>query len=160
MELLLGNEFVCRDGRKITCEEVKKAKIVLVYFSGIWCPPCNNQFFVIFGIGKGFLPAIKSFYKEANAGCDETNKNVEIIFASCDNNKEEYDEHFAELPFPGLPYGDPTIEKLEEVFDVENIPVVPLIRKNGTIGNDNVRRLINDSGAKCFQDLLKCDPSP
>ncbi len=98
---------------------------------------------------------IRKFYFEVNKGCTAENKNVEIVFVSCDNTKEEYDDHFTELPFPGIRYGDPVIEKLEECFDVGCIPVVPLIRKDGVIANENVRRIINDKGASCLDELIK-----
>ena len=94
-----------------------------------------------------------------NKGCTGDEKNVEIIFVSCDTTKEEFNEHFAELPFPGLMYGSPAIEKLEELFDVESIPVVPLLSKNGYVVYENVRRMITEKGADCFSELLAKCPS-
>ncbi len=162
MDLLKGHQFLFNDGRKITFDQALKAKMLLLYFSGIWCPPCITQFFPLphgkqhkQSVGKGFLPAIKNFYREVNKSCTDETKNVEIIFVSCDTSKEEYDDHLSELPFPGIPFGDPLIEDLEEIFDVENIPVVPLIRKNGSIACENVRRIITEKGSEGYSDLAK-----
>ena len=79
---------------------------------------------------------------------------MEIIFVSCDTDKEEFDYHLSELPFPAIPYGDDLIDRLEENFDIDNIPVVTLLRKDGSIGWPNVRRLITEKGIGCYTDLL------
>jgi len=71
---------------KISLEEIMMADVVLLLFSGAWCPPC-----------RGFLPVLKKFYKEINKGCTGPSKRVEIIFVSCDNEKDEFVEHFQEL---------------------------------------------------------------
>ena len=98
---------------------------------------------------------MKNFYKEVNKGCDPKKKNVEVVFVSCDNSEEEYDEHVANMPYPCIPFDDPRIADLEEDLDVESIPIVPLLRKNGTIARDSVRQLIQTQGIKCFPELLK-----
>ncbi len=106
-------------------------------------------------VGHGFEPVIKNFYKEVNKGCEPKKRNVEIVFVSCDNSVEEHEEHFASMPYPGIPFDDPRIADLEEDLDVESIPIVPLLRKNGTIARDSVRQMIQTQGAKCFPELLK-----
>ncbi len=98
---------------------------------------------------------MKNFYKEVNKGCDPKHKNVEVVFVSCDNSVEEYEEHVAAMSYPSIPFDDPRIADLEEDLDVESIPIVPLLRKNGTIARDSVRQMIQTQGAKCFPDLLK-----
>ncbi len=80
---------------------------------------------------------------------------MEIVFVSCDNSEEEFDEHFGVMPFPAIPFDDPRIADLEEDLDVEAIPIVPLLRKNGTIARDSVRQLIAKDGIKCLPELIK-----
>ncbi len=43
METVLGKEFIYKDGTKTTYKEILKAKVVLIYFSGVWCPPCTSS---------------------------------------------------------------------------------------------------------------------
>jgi len=40
-ELLKGVELVQHDGSKVAAEEHLKDKIVALYFSAGWCPPCR-----------------------------------------------------------------------------------------------------------------------
>jgi thiol-disulfide isomerase/thioredoxin len=60
---------------------VKSAKIILLYFSAHWCPPCRK-----------FTPLLKEFYDEVN----EENKQCEIVFISADKTQEEHDKYFAQ----------------------------------------------------------------
>ena len=98
---------------------------------------------------------MKNFYKEVNKGCDAKKKNVEVVFVSCDNSEEEYDEHVAEFPWPMIPFDDPRIADLEEDLDVESIPIVPLLKKSGVIAENSVRQIIQTQGAKCFSEIFK-----
>eukprot|EP00831_Metopus_contortus_P019435 TRINITY_DN1842_c0_g1_i2.p3 TRINITY_DN1842_c0_g1~~TRINITY_DN1842_c0_g1_i2.p3 ORF type:complete len:123 (-),score=17.23 TRINITY_DN1842_c0_g1_i2:177-545(-) len=101
------------------------------------------------------LYAMKNFYNNVNKGCDPKKKNVEVIFVSCDNAEDEFEEHIEGMPYCMIPFDDPRIADLEEDLDVESIPIVPLLRKNGTIAKDSVRPLIQSQGEKCFPELLK-----
>eukprot|EP00826_Nyctotherus_ovalis_P061197 TRINITY_DN8685_c0_g1_i14.p2 TRINITY_DN8685_c0_g1~~TRINITY_DN8685_c0_g1_i14.p2 ORF type:complete len:129 (+),score=33.53 TRINITY_DN8685_c0_g1_i14:102-488(+) len=125
------------------------AKVVLLYFSGIWCPPCH-----------GFEFVIRNFYKAVNEGCEPGKKNVEIVFVSCDNSVEEFNEHIVPMPFPMLPFDSPKIADLEEDLDVESIPIVPLLRKDGTIARESVRQIIQVQGVHCLPELIKDADAP
>ena len=59
------------------------------------------------------------------------------------------------MTFPMLPFDDPRIPILEEKLDAISIPIVPLIRKDGSVGQKNARLLIQALGAQCFPELLK-----
>ena len=52
-------------------------------FSAHWCPPC-----------RGFTPQLAEWYTEHAASL-----NMEIVFASTDNNEAEFDEYFGEMPW-------------------------------------------------------------
>lgn len=41
-ELLKGATLVLNDGSKVKAEEHLKGKVVALYFSAGWCPPCRN----------------------------------------------------------------------------------------------------------------------
>lgn len=105
-------------------------------------------------LGHGFEYTIRNFYKAVNEGCDPSAKNVEIVFVSCDNSIEEFKEHIVPMPFPMLPFDSDKIADLEEGLDVESIPIVPLLRKDGTIARESVRQLIQTQGVKCLPDLI------
>ena len=66
-------------------------KVVGVYFSGHWCPPC-----------KLYTPQLKEFYKQVKQG-PYANK-FEIIFVSSDRSDEQFTEYFLTMPWTALPY--------------------------------------------------------
>eukprot|EP01022_Parablepharisma_sp_SALTPOND_P007721 TRINITY_DN1325_c0_g2_i1.p1 TRINITY_DN1325_c0_g2~~TRINITY_DN1325_c0_g2_i1.p1 ORF type:complete len:269 (+),score=33.56 TRINITY_DN1325_c0_g2_i1:116-922(+) len=143
MEKLVGEQFVISDGTMVHISEVKKAKIVLLHFAAAWCPPC-----------EGYKPIINKFYADANKGSVGT-KTVEIIMVPCEDEEEAFQEHLKEVLWPTIPFGDPRILELQEKFEVDSIPVVMLIRKDGTVGCESVKKMIQTKGAKCVPELLK-----
>ena len=40
--LLQGQTLVLHDGSKVKAEEFLEGKMVALYFSAGWCPPCRN----------------------------------------------------------------------------------------------------------------------
>ena len=56
-------------------------KVVLLYFSAHWCPPCRK-----------FTPLLRDFYEEVN----DENKQVEIVFVSADKTVEEHAKYFSD----------------------------------------------------------------
>ena len=109
----------------------------------------------MFYLGHGFEFVIRKFYKDVNKDCPPGKKNVEIVFVSCDNSLDEFEEHIEPMNFPMIPFDNPKISDLEEELDVESIPIVPLLRKDGSIARDSVRQLIQTQGPKCLPELIK-----
>ncbi len=143
MDKLIGKEFLKPGGGKLSIEDICKAEVVMLLFSGSWCPPC-----------RGFLPKIKKFYSDVNKGCSGLNKRVEIVFVSCDNESHEFSEHFMELGLPAIPFESDKIADLEDSFEVEAIPILPILnKKTGAVAAENVRTLIQDAGTGCYDKL-------
>merc|ERR1712183_813928 len=72
-EIIKGSSLVKADNSTKSVEEVLAEKeIVLIYFSGHWCPPCRT-----------FTPVLKKFYQNVSE------KGVEVIFVSSDESKED-----------------------------------------------------------------------
>merc|ERR1712088_601445 len=70
-EIIKGSSLVKADNSTKSVEEVLAEKeIVLIYFSGHWCPPCRT-----------FTPVLKKFYQNVSE------KGVEVIFVSSDGSK-------------------------------------------------------------------------
>ena len=143
MESFIGSTFTRGiSSTKVSIEQVLQADVVLLLFSGKWCPPCN-----------GFAPVIKNFYNNVNKGCIGDKKRVEIVFISCDNSIEEYKSHASEFPYACISFDDPKIVDLQDALEIENIPVVTLLRKDGTIAKENIRQIIQTKGINCFDDI-------
>ena len=143
MESFIGKNFARGNPPvPVTLEQIMKAEVVLLLFSGHWCPPCN-----------GFQPVIKKFYKDVNAGTIGDSKRVEIVYVSCDNTIEEFKKHSSEFIFPVIPFDDPIIAELQDALQIETIPVVTLLRKDGTIAKENIRQIIQTKNTGCFEDI-------
>ncbi len=72
-----------KSGEKVAAEAIlNQAKVVLLYFSAHWCPPCRK-----------FTPVLREFYEEVN---EDENKQVEIIFVSADKSAEEFQKYFSD----------------------------------------------------------------
>jgi len=110
---VLGDEFMKGDGESVDLSELRgPGKVIGLYFSAHWCPPC-----------KGFTPKLVETYKKIKAAGHD----FEIVFVSSDNSMKEFQEYFAEMPWCAIPQGDPRKGKLSSMFDVEGIPTFVLI---------------------------------
>lgn len=66
----------------------KDLKSVAFYFSAHWCPPCRS-----------FTPTLAEHYKEAK----KDSNNLEVLFFSCDQDEESFNEYRAEMPWLATP---------------------------------------------------------
>ncbi|CAF3969106.1 unnamed protein product, partial [Rotaria sordida] len=69
-------------------DEQYKDKIIGLYFSAHWCPPCRN-----------FTPILIEFYKK-----HAETKKFEIIFISSDNDEDSFNEYYEDMPWLALDY--------------------------------------------------------
>ena len=70
----LGKTLVSKSGI-INISALDFKNPLLIYFSASWCPPCRM-----------FTPTLAEFYNKLNTPA----KQVEVIFATLDENKKEY----------------------------------------------------------------------
>uniref|UniRef100_A0AC34F9R3 Thioredoxin domain-containing protein n=1 Tax=Panagrolaimus sp. ES5 TaxID=591445 RepID=A0AC34F9R3_9BILA len=93
-------------------------KVVGVYFSAHWCPPCRN-----------FTPILKDFYDEIS------DDDFEIVFVSLDRSEGDLNTYLKEAHGKWLyvPFGDKNIESLSEKFGVSGIPALIILKPDGTV---------------------------
>jgi len=125
-ELFAGN-LENHDG-PIDSSVLDSAKVVGVYFSAHWCPPC-----------RGFTPLLSKKYEELKAaGC-----NIEIIFASSDNSVEEAKEYFGEMPWKMMKFDAKELSaKLDSKYDIQGIPTLVLLDETGKLITDEGRSVL------------------
>ena len=109
----LGDEFLSgTEGETVSLDEVKQeAKVIGLYFSAHWCPPC-----------RGFTPSLVKAYKEHLKA-----KGLEIIFVSSDRDQKQFLEYYGEMPWLAIPNGDARKGKLSKAFGVSGIPAFVLV---------------------------------
>ena len=118
-----GNTFVNKKGSTDN-STLKTAKLIGVYFSAHWCPPCRN-----------FTPVLAKFY-------DDVNKNghvFEVIFSSSDQDEKSFKEYLNTMPWIALPLGDPKCDTLSGQFKVSGIPRLVILDQTGKVVVDNAR---------------------
>jgi len=122
----LGSDFLHgTDGETVDVDEIKgPGKVIGLYFSAHWCPPC-----------KAFTPHLVSAYKDHLKA-----KKLEIIFVSSDKSPAEFKEYYAEMPWLAIPNGDKRKDTLSSRFGVQGIPTFVLIDgETGETISDNAR---------------------
>ncbi|KAK0406170.1 hypothetical protein QR680_018408 [Steinernema hermaphroditum] len=134
-QLLEGVELVLSNKTKVKASEAVKGKIVALYFSAHWCPPC-----------KMFTPKLKEFYDALKAA----GKNFEVVFVSFDRNAKDLEKYYSELhgDWPYVEFGDEAIERLSMELNVSGIPALHIIDAGGRLLVRNARSSVTSSGAE------------
>ncbi len=108
---LLGDSLLMRDGR--TTKSIDAAllgkKIVMLYFSASWCPPCRQ-----------FTPMLAKFYTEMRAA----GRSLECVFVSADRDEGSFKSYLAEHhgDWCAIPYGSSSRNNTSAYFKVQGIP--------------------------------------
>ncbi|KAL2344339.1 hypothetical protein Fmac_005624 [Flemingia macrophylla] len=123
-----------KDGVKIPVSELK-GKVVLLYFSAHWCPPC-----------RAFLPKLVDSYHKIMA----KNNAFEVVFISSDRDQASFDEFFAGMPWLALPFGDSRKKFLSRKFKVSGIPMLVAIGSSGQTLTKEARELVALYGADAY----------
>ena len=113
-----------KDGSKEMGGTALKGKVVGLYFSAHWCPPCRM-----------FTPVLKDFYDEV---CDD---DFEIVFVSFDHKEEDQMQYIEEAHGDWLyvPFGDPSIQEASNKLDVSGIPTLVIFNAKGELVTKNGR---------------------
>lgn len=127
-------KVIDKDGTAISADSLK-GKVVGLYFSAHWCPPC-----------RGFTPRLAEKYNTFIANGDA----IEIIFVSSDRDSTGAKEYFAEMPWKMLDFDDRTSKQLlSAAFDVSGIPTLLLANEQGLITDEGREAIMSvDSAAK------------
>ncbi len=136
---LFGNSFTSKNG-DVDDSTLKSSKLIGIYFSAHWCPPC-----------RGFTPILSEFYNKVN----ENERKIEIVFVSCDNDLETYNNYLSTMPWIALTLNHPLCETLSQKYSVSGIPRLLIIDTQGNIVIDNGRSDVVSMGPAAFDKWLK-----
>ena len=100
-------------------------KVVLLYASAHWCPPCRQ-----------FTPQLARFYAQYS-------DSIEIVFLSCDHDESDFTKYFNTMPWKAIPYDEPIREELMQKIQVSGIPRLVVLNSvtggilvNNAVGGD------------------------
>ena len=115
----VGDKLQAKDGVLVNAAEVLHDKIVGLYFSAHWCPPC-----------RGFTPKLVEFYNKLKA----SGKAFEIVFVSSDKDEGQFKEYFAEMPWLSLPFSYRDLKNsLSKKYKVSGIPHFVILDTDGEV---------------------------
>jgi len=123
---VLGSTFVNAEGQTLDASAIS-GKVLGLYFSAHWCPPC-----------RGFTPQLAGWYKHLR----EVKKDLpfEIVFVSSDRDEKSFGEYLKEMPWIALPYSDrKAASKLDALFGIEGIPAFVIVDAEGRTVTKNGR---------------------
>lgn len=135
-EVVLGKE----QSRVQSSQFEGNGKVLGLYFSAHWCPPCRS-----------FTPNLAEWYKKFKAS--PNGDKFDIVFVSSDRDEKSFNEYFAEMPWYALPYTNRDLKtKLSRKFKVTGIPTLVFINgENGQlITNDGRSIVLDDPEGKDF----------
>ena len=116
----LGESLLSEKGKgNVETASLDQVPVVALYFSAHWCPPC-----------KMFTPKLRQFYNEINS----SSKRLEIVWISADEDEEEFNEYFEEMPWLSMPFDPSDLrEEVSEKFDISSIPQLIVLNKDGSV---------------------------
>eukprot|EP00252_Welwitschia_mirabilis_P001358 TRINITY_DN1123_c0_g1_i1.p1 TRINITY_DN1123_c0_g1~~TRINITY_DN1123_c0_g1_i1.p1 ORF type:complete len:579 (+),score=110.09 TRINITY_DN1123_c0_g1_i1:346-2082(+) len=135
LSCLFSTDFLIKNSGEQVKPRDLEGKIVGLYFSAHWCPPC-----------RGFTPLLVDVYNKLASKGD-----FEVVFVSSDDGEEEFGEYFETMPWLAVPFSDAsTKENLGEVFKVEGIPHLVILGKDGHVLTDSGVEIIRDFEADAY----------
>ena len=114
IDKLFPEELQNAAGESVSRDSLK-GKIVGVYFSAEWCPPC-----------RGFTPSLVKF---RNANKDD----FEVVFVSSDRDAKAQKKYMSgyKMKWPAVKNGSAEARKLKKQFEVRGIPKLVILDQNG-----------------------------
>ncbi|KAF6029087.1 NXN [Bugula neritina] len=113
---LIGESIVDKDGKKVDWETIAgKGKMLGIYYSAHWCPPC-----------KKFTPVLAEFYKKRKES--DKGKDFDIIFVSSDSDEASFTEYYKDMPWLALKFSEREAKaNLSKKHGVRGIPTLVII---------------------------------
>ena len=134
---LFGENVINASGEKVDLKTVE-GKIIGVYFSAHWCPPCQV-----------FTPILVETYNELK----KQNKPFEIIFVSSDRDRNAMFGYMREykMPWLAVEYSTPVAQELAKKYSVRGIPYLVIIDPQGKTISTNARIEVTQKRAGAFE---------
>ncbi|KDO33420.1 hypothetical protein SPRG_02227 [Saprolegnia parasitica CBS 223.65] len=139
LHALLGAEIQTKAGIVPTTDALANKKVVGIYFSAHWCPPC-----------RAFTPLLSTFYEDLVEDYDD----MELVFVSSDKELAGFETYWADMPFPALPFAQRELKaSLSAHFGVEFIPTLVFLDADGNVLTKDGVKLVNSVRGRA--DLLR-----
>ncbi|GFR50067.1 hypothetical protein Agub_g12209 [Astrephomene gubernaculifera] len=131
----LGSALLGQDGKNVPVSSIiGPNKVIALYFSAHWCPPC-----------RGFTPVLAETYRSFKAKHARA-ADWEVVFVSSDRDEASFKEYFGEMPWLALPFERRDAKaELSRLFKVRGIPTLVLLdAASGELITANGRDAVGD----------------
>ncbi|XP_061119496.1 nucleoredoxin-like protein 2 [Conger conger] len=145
VEVFSGRTLLNKEGAVVDPEEALRNKVVGIYFSGGWCPPCRD-----------FTPILCDFYTDLIEESDPPAQ-FEIVFISSDKSPEDMIEYYHDMhgDWLSLPWHDQYKHDLQKKYNITAVPKLVIVKENGEVITEKGRKQIRDQGLACFRNWLE-----
>jgi nucleoredoxin len=132
---IVGETIITKSGEVKSAEHLE-GKLVGLYFSALWCPPC-----------RAFSAKFGPQYTEWTAA----GKNIEIVFVSSDQDQKGFDSYWGEhQPWASIAFSNAEQRRaLQQKYQVSGIPCLVIIKPDGTTITTKGVQEYYQSGSEC-----------
>lgn len=117
-------------GDKLEIKELQSQNDYIgLYFSASWCGPCQAA-----------TPGLIKVYNTLR----EKGHKFELIFASRDEESAAHKDYFGKMPWKAFSFKDARVNALAKHFEIEGIPSLVILDKNGAVVNSDAMGSIDD----------------
>ncbi|PRP81988.1 putative nnucleoredoxin [Planoprotostelium fungivorum] len=132
---LIGDELLGQGGQKLSTDTLN-GKLVALYFSAHWCPPCRR-----------FTPLLAQTYDTLT----KAGRPFEVVFVSSDQDQNQFDEYFATMPWKSIPFQDRARKNaLSDQYNVKGIPTLIVVDPQAQVVSSSARDEVARLNAKAF----------
>jgi len=137
-EELFGDSLVNQKGEPVDTSTLD-GKLVGVYFSAQWCPPC-----------RAFTPSLVQLAKSEK-------NDFQVVFVSSDRSEEDQFKYMKEykMDWPTVRHGAPEVQKLRRAFSVSGIPKLVILSPEGNVITENGRGEMGKNANQAFREWQK-----
>lgn len=135
---LLGETLVDASGKEVPVDSLK-GKLIGVYFSAMWCPPC-----------RAFTPELVKFR-------DHKDDEFEVVFVSSDKSQEDKQKYMTDyrMKWLTIPMDSPKVSGLRRRFSVTGIPRLVVIDDKGNVISEQARNEVSENPNKALREWKK-----
>ena len=136
------SKFLSKKGETTFADAIAGKKLVAIYFSAHWCPPC-----------RGFTPKLAAAFEEWDKSGD-----IAVVFVSSDRDEESMKAYFEgdHGDWLCLPFADERVKQLKTRFGVSGIPTLVVVNAaTGATVDASARATVASKGPEALAHWLK-----